>query len=969
MAETPLANGDAIVMSGVMGMVTSTKPSTNATGYVTFSNPYGGSQILAKVRAAGSPVRSLVVSPADTYFRCGLLYDIADPSRVGVIVDDPYWGRRISAPTVWHKCSAKWSTTLTMGDMYSVRLQENSVSQLGEWMDIVARWDTDTDGVIFGPWQPLYPYASLAWDAGLETFVDGGNRLGHFYTSTGGWAREMRPGGAGGSTEHRDIIAPCGHGAWGQRATDLMHAGGDAPTPEARLSSLWACYKQEPVELTAGASTTLNVKAVTVGITGPASAEYDILWDGSIRRPAGGGTLNASGLATYSGLPGGYYIVRVYHPTATGSYLTPQDITLIGSQVASLNFGAAYAVVPSTFIKGKIYAYDMSTAQGATIWRRLVTGEWQAWGTTDSNGNFSVSGGFGTDNIVVTHPAYGAASFDHVGLTEAWFSPQLSTRFGGLAVMRGPENPEGCFRWGPRGNHIHIPCGEGMGYMEDSELLTQYQFIPARGDGGGLVTEPAPRCRWEPADSAVSSMGPVRYVLYDRDATLLSISNVLQGSTRPPWTDSMKWYEWSPVGTPTSATFGGMIRGNVVQYNQTPIEGFFNPLPEADRMGLQWGDHKPFFTRVRPLLNATGVAHVMTASECAYCQGPVRQRANETARVRGYCENCGRAFADADAMDARTYFATPALAGDEHYSIRLLNQTRGMYHRSQRQAYWYRPEDYQEDDTYLTQSGRGTATNAPRWFAQHIHFGSYSGGVWTPNETISGIEASQGRTLGPCRVKAIFPATYGVYNWGGGALPSMRLIQFPDGVNALTSNHYLYAWTGQLRAHWTFHNTVAWEDSHEGTFSELWLDHFYSLYDADVEGWAESQFDLPPEPWFGVRLWRGEQNPEDWPSTQPPYSYIEFGKEFRILIPYGGNVQVYIAGSGDSWVELEPEQGEGLAGFGGTGEECKILFVGVLRGRILLAYDNFGEGTAFYKIPRGNAYCGQELRYRPSQKQ
>lgn len=219
------------------------------------------------------------------------------------------------------------------------------------------------------------------------------------------------------------------------------------------------------------------------------------------------------------------------------------------------------------------------------------------------------------------------------------------------------------------------------------------------------------------------------------------------------------------------------------------------------------------------------------------------------------------------------------------------------------------------------------------------------------------VEAGRGSTY------MVNPTAYGVYREGGGLAPTMRLIEFPDGVTGLASNHYLWSWAAQAKSDWTFHDSTHWTDSHEGTFGELWLHHFYSVYDDATEAWAQTTYKLPPEPWFAVRLWRGEQNPEDWPlASNPPYSYIEFGKEFRLFIPYGGNLQLYIAAS-DGWVELKPETGDGLAGFEGTGDEAKIIHVGVLRGRVMLSYDNFGSGTVFYRIPLGDSYDGHALRY------
>jgi hypothetical protein len=538
------------------------------------------------------------------------------------------------------------------------------------------------------------------------------------------------------------------------------------------LSALIGYYKQEPHTLVANASTTQNVQAITIGITGPASAEYDILWDGSIRRA--NGALNPSGLATESQLPGGYYIVRLYHPTAYDSYLVPQDVTLTGSASAVLNFGTTYnAVTAGTgdVATGRIYAYDLSGAAGATIWRRLVTGEWQAWASTDSAGDYFASGGHGIDNVIVTHPTYGTASFSTGGAGDTWFSPQLSTRFGGIALMNEPLNPEGCFPWGPNGNHINIPCGEEMGYVLDSELLTRYDFSPARG-GGGLTTEPAPRARWEPADSEVASMVQADYDLYDHDGTLLAAGNALQGSITPPWANA-PFYQNSPIGAPLSATFGGKIWGNIVGYSASQNAGAF---PEADRMNLEWAELRNMFERVRTFTSTAQQAQTLKTWACPVCHGPTAVSPEFTRR--GYCRQHANIFAVSNAIDARTYFEGPTIKAGAGNELRFVRQPTADDWVQKRFTYAWAPEDYQERATYQTASGRGQPTNAPRFFAQHINFGTYSGGAFTASQTISAVEASQARTVGPGRIKAIFPSGY---TYGDGGVTFRATLERGDG--------------------------------------------------------------------------------------------------------------------------------------------------------------------------------------------
>jgi len=54
---------------------------------------------------------------------------------------------------------------------------------------------------------------------------------------------------------------------------------------------------------------------------------------------------------------------------------------------------------------------------------------------------------------------------------------------------------------------------------------------------------------------------------------------------------------------------------------------------------------------------------------------------------------------------------------------------------------WYRPIYYAENDDYLTQSGLGQPTNAPRWCAQHAQLGHWTGGAFTQDDTAADIMA------------------------------------------------------------------------------------------------------------------------------------------------------------------------------------------------------------------------------------
>ena len=203
----------------------------------------------------------------------------------------------------------------------------------------------------------------------------------------------------------------------------------------------------------------------------------------------------------------------------------------------------------------------------------------------------------------------------------------------------------------------------------------------------------------------------------------------------------------------------------------------------------------------------------------------------------------------------------------------------------------------------------------------------------------------------------------GVLRDGSGHIPSLRMIEFPDGTSSLISTPYLYLWPTQAKSHWTLLPTSGdWVD-YPSEFGERTLD--YANSDSTAFATAESTFKLPPDPWFAIQLQRGEPN-EDWPGTQLPYTFIDFGKEYRVIAPYAGPVRLYVAGV-SNWLELKAEGGgEGLSGFEGLdNNETKIICVGCLRGHILLSDDVFGSSIAFYKVPVGDEYRNEALAYAP----
>ena len=94
-----------------------------------------------------------------------------------------------------------------------------------------------------------------------------------------------------------------------------------------------------------------------------------------------------------------------------------------------------------------------------------------------------------------------------------------------------------------------------------------------------------------------------------------------------------------------------------------------------------------------------------------------------------------------------------------HYITRLAHVAPAGGYRRALLAYHWRPEDYDENDSYLSGS------DPPRWQAKHIHFGTWdydASPQWQDGHSIASYRTGQGitRAMGPCQLKAHFDPGY-----------------------------------------------------------------------------------------------------------------------------------------------------------------------------------------------------------------
>ena len=213
---------------------------------------------------------------------------------------------------------------------------------------------------------------------------------------------------------------------------------------------------------------------------------------------------------------------------------------------------------------------------------------------------------------------------------------------------------------------------------------------------------------------------------------------------------------------------GGKVHGSVLwgHRERTGVK-----QPEASRIGLEFGRHE---YHLEVGLETGEDLHAVTWTDlsCPYCGGPLWRDPDERVFSRGHCVPCALAFGRPDATNGRSHFCSSPVSSNDGYVMHSGFTVRGAGVVRQRYHFHWRPDLYAENGDFLTQTGPGTATNAPRWFARHVDemgdgkgFGGFDGDlpeVFVPGHGLEYYEALPeiDRPLGLCQLKCSFPAGY-----------------------------------------------------------------------------------------------------------------------------------------------------------------------------------------------------------------
>ncbi|GAH46796.1 unnamed protein product, partial [marine sediment metagenome] len=219
--------------------------------------------------------------------------------RYVLMVDDPYWGRRIQ-PTEFSE--APLTESFTMGYRLTGRILEDGEPVENANVSLELALETVEEGRVVC-WDSL-EYNELVYDAGLDTYVAGATVLAPIRTDAEGrW----------------EFLAPKGHGALYQRKGDLRD---DTQQTAARglaryVHEIYAAYRGRMAVAREGEEAVIDILSGSLEIAADAGANLRV---GTLDNPGQRYTVPPGGLVTVSGLPEEEHSIVAFKLTPWGSW-------------------------------------------------------------------------------------------------------------------------------------------------------------------------------------------------------------------------------------------------------------------------------------------------------------------------------------------------------------------------------------------------------------------------------------------------------------------------------------------------------------------------------------------------------------------------------------------------------------------------------------------------------------------------
>jgi len=693
--------GDQYVVGGVTCQVIEVKHATDASGVVAFEESGISLTVEKTAGVAMANVEdprfaAFVLKADDTGARGGA------PLQYSVGVYHPATGMRIAPSPPSEKPII---ATLTMGwACPNITVKLNGVAQAGQFVTFVARRHVaDQEGLV-EHWYGADRFGVGGVDGEWETDGDGIVR------------QNLNDGGA-----LQQVYFPSGEGALMQRQGDRRDEQADQP--DEYLEELWCCYRGCKVRVVEGQDCEIDVVTGSIAVTGQANCrvyaqlvgvEFDpegrvLEWDGLC-------DLDGAGQGTITGLrPGRYvvmqrvwtgaevdwtYICRRRWANVMGGSAAEVAMGSMEEPGAGKNLGYVYSY-GADLIEVEMYKALYALPGGPEL---LASGSRLEYAWT----GLGVIIGGGTARLIGTGPDPGQCWECALGgsfllldegaigdeINTVWWSSNKAHRdlpsWQPLPIARETNDyvEDVAFHQMPGGVYsgMCVPHGEGEWYWDPGIEMYEYRFDDSPIYTWDIVTEDG------------------GYL----DSERLVELNVLYQEESGLW--QYQDYYASAAGTvyvpPLS---GGKLAGDVVEGQAVRIGSGANPLPEAARMGLEWGE-LPASIEVR-VQAGNGCAGRVGETVCPACYGPVWRWPTLVATYTyGWCTDPGCA------ADARTYVRTPTVAAGA-YDVRVtrerpdgtaqagagsrLSMRNGIRRTALTLVKWLRPVDYTIGSGYV----------------------------------------------------------------------------------------------------------------------------------------------------------------------------------------------------------------------------------------------------------------------------
>ncbi len=712
-------------------------------GSVSFETPEG--TLTADLYEARSP--DVVLNGAPVYLLEAMAEEGAEAptGRYALMVDDPWWGRRIQ-PAAF--VEGPLSEEFTMGYRLKGRILEDGTPVEGANVSLELELQTVEDGPVIC-WDSV-EYNELVWDSELETWVEGAQVLAPIRTDLDGrW----------------ETIVPKGDGAIYQRAGDRRD---DTPQTAARrlarhVDEVRCAWQGRKVALSEGEEAVLDVLSGTLEVRGEPGTTVLV---GMLDDPGSAYTIPAGGAVTLTGLPEAGHSVVACRLTSWGtwdqSYGCARQIAQVRrGESTSVDLGSMEHYTDPNLVAGRVYERPGVPASGIEI-VAIDTMTYELVGT------IATTDGDGYWEAVVPPEGLGGQPAIH---DPVWGSlpvlgwPYSDVVLGARAYSSSAEDykPEAWRR--PLRGHKNFQFCPGSVEVRDAETGEAYA-TEETAYGGWVTAQTLPKFKYvADLEELVEWGAQARQYDIVVDGEVVDPSFELRGQPFDDTGSGAGEYRAAGYSPEFKMLLGGKVRGHVLSGRQERVNA---NLPEAARVGLEFGEHR-WFVEARAV-GGEQVRSALSGSICPYCGGPVH-RGPSGQFLRGYCTQCAGAFGRGDAMDARGYFETPTLPKrtEPGYDMRIVRISERDGCWSRRLGCHWRPDLYDESDAFITQSGSGQPTNAPRWVARHVSefgdglgFGRFDGDLaepWVPGHDVAWFEAlpEVDRPLGLAAMKLIFP--------------------------------------------------------------------------------------------------------------------------------------------------------------------------------------------------------------------